>query len=213
MAGKLAGSAAQNLPAGLLEFQTRRKEGTRNRLLAAAAARFSERGYLPVSIDEIALDAGVSRMTFYRHFSGKAEIATQLFRANANAHLPVIIAIGHRDFRDPSTVRDWIRGIFSVDRKQRAILQAFIQANVIEPGFAEEGHAFIEDIIAALGAEIPAFALTADTPNLRRRCVEASLLIYEILDQSNHAARNLGVAADFLIVEILADRFVTFVTM
>jgi len=109
-------------------------------------------------------------------------------------------------------VRDWIAGIFAVDREQRAILQAFIQANVIEAGFAEEGHAFIDAIIAALGKEVPAFALDRDAPSDKRRYVEASLLLYELLDQSNHAARNLGVAADHLIVEILADRFIVFVT-
>lgn len=204
-------SAALALPAGLLAFQSRRKEDTRSRLLAAAATAFCERGYVPVSIEEIALAAGVSRMTFYRHFGGKAEIATELFRLNAHAHLPMIAAIGSRDFRDLATVREWIAGIFAVDREQRAILQAFIQANVIEAGFAEEGHAFIGAIIAALGKDIPAFALDPDTPADRRRYVEASLLLYELLDQSNHAARNLGVAADFLVVEVLADRFVAFV--
>ena len=125
--------------------------------------------------------------------------------------LPMIAAIGSRDFRDLDTVRDWIAGIFAVDREQRAILQAFIQANVIEAGFAEEGHAFIDDSISALGKDIPAFALDPHAPADRRRYVEASLLLYELFDQSNHAARNLGVAADFLIVEVLADRFVAFV--
>ena len=200
------------VPAGLLAFQSRCKEETRRRLLGAAAKVFCEHGYVPVSIEEIALAAGVSRMTFYRHFSGKAEIATELFRSNADAHLPMIAAIGSQAFRDPGTVREWIARIFAVDREQRAILQAFIQANVIEAGFAEEGHAFIDAIITELGRYIPAFALDSHAQSDRRRYVEASLLLYEMLDQSNHAARNLGLADDNIVVEVLAERFIAYVT-
>lgn len=205
----MAVSAALHVPAGLGAFQARRKEDTRSRLLTAAADAFRDRGYVPVSVEEIALAAGVSRMTFYRHFSGKAEIAIELFRRNTKAHLPKIAAIGQRDFRNRDAVRGWIADIFAADRQQCAILQAFIQANAIEAGFAEQGHAFIDDIVSALGQNIPAFALE---PLADRRRVEARLLIYEILDQSNHAARNQGVAADFLLVDVIADRFIDFVT-
>ena len=37
-------------------------------------------------------------------------------------------------------------------------------------------------------------------------------MIYEILDQSNHAALDSGVAADPLVIDILSDRFLHFVT-
>jgi hypothetical protein len=37
------------------------------------------------------------------------------------------------------------------------------------------------------------------------------LLIYEVLDQGNHAARESGVATDPLMTNILADRFLGFV--
>ena len=50
-----------------------------NRLLAAAMAQFGARGYLAVSVDDIATAAGVSRVTFYRHFSGKEALAVELF--------------------------------------------------------------------------------------------------------------------------------------
>ncbi|WP_052223596.1 TetR/AcrR family transcriptional regulator [Novosphingobium malaysiense] len=206
-----AGDASAAVPAGLAEFQNRRKKDTRSRLLRAAATEFCERGYAPVSVEDIASGAGVSRMTFYRHFGGKAEIASELFRANSRAHMPMIAAIGQKDFQDRSTVREWIASIFAIDREQRAILQAFMQANVIESGFAQEGHAFIDAIIEELGKTIPAFALDARAQSDRRRYVEASLLLYEILDQSNHAARSLSLAADFLIVDILTDHFINFV--
>ena len=204
----MATRQALEAPRGGLDSHAARKEDTRERLLAAGARAFTERGYVAVSVEEIAAAAGMSRMTLYRHFAGKAEIAVALFRANSLKHLPMIAAVGQRAYCDPATVREWIGEIFAVDREQRAILQAFIQANVTEPGFAQEGHAFIDRVIAALGATIPAFALCGSSS---RRRVEAWLLLYELLDQSNHAARNSGVAADPLTIEVLADRFIAFV--
>lgn len=69
----------------------------------------------------------------------------------------------------------------------------------------------IGELISDLGATIPAFALDADSASDRRCWMEAWLLIYEILDQSNHAARGSGVASNPLILDILAERFVKFV--
>lgn len=198
---------------GLLDFQRRRKEDSRERLLAAAAEAFCARGYFPVSIEDIASAAGVSRMTFYRHFSGKAAIAAELFRQNSAAEMPHLLAIRERDWRDPAVVADWIGDLFAGDRAQRQLLRVFAQANVDEPAFSEAGHRFIAAMIAGLGETIPAFSADPDAPEDRRRWVEAWLLLYEIFDQGNHAARDSGVATDPLTIAILADRFVRFARM
>ena len=68
-------------------------------------------------------------------------------------------------------------------------------------------------IIVELGKAFPAFALDPDLPADRKRWLEAWLLIYEILDQSNHAGRGAGVSTDPLIIEILADRFLRFIRL
>jgi AcrR family transcriptional regulator len=56
---------------------TERGEATRQQLLDAAAAVFSERGYARATTKEIAKAAAVSEGTIYRHFADKKE----LFRA------------------------------------------------------------------------------------------------------------------------------------
>jgi AcrR family transcriptional regulator len=194
--------------AGLADFQRRRKADSRESLLAAAREAFCEGGYFAVSVEDIASAAEVSRMTFYRHFSGKSAIASALFKLNAEVAMPRLLAIGERDFRDRVIVVEWIADLFAADRTSRQLLQVFIQANVEGNDFAEAGHSFIDDIITGLGKRIPAFAVH---PSERRQWLEAWLLIYEILDQGNHAARESGVATDPLVVEILADRFLAFV--
>jgi AcrR family transcriptional regulator len=195
--------------AGLADFQRRRKQDSRESLLAAARESFCEVGYFAVSVEDITSAAGVSRMTFYRHFSGKPAIASELFRLNVATAMPRLLAIGARDFRDRAVVKDWIADLFAADRASRQLLQVFIQASVEGGGFAETGHSFIADMITGLGRKIPAFALG---PSERRQWLEAWLLIYEILDQGNHAARESGVATDPLVTEILADRFLAFVS-
>ncbi|MBU4556283.1 MAG: TetR/AcrR family transcriptional regulator [Actinobacteria bacterium] len=53
---------------------TERGEATRQRLLDAAAAVFSERGYARATTKEIARAAAVSEGTIYRHFADKKEL-------------------------------------------------------------------------------------------------------------------------------------------
>ena len=203
-------AAEESGPAGLLDFQRRRKAGSHGRLLAAAADLFCARGYFAVSVEEIASAAGVSRMTFYRHFSGKAAIASALFTQNSRAAMSRLLAIGQSPVVDRAAVTGWLSDLFALDRAHRQLLRVFIQASV-EPDFTDDAHGLIADLIAGLGATIPAFAIDRDAPDGRRRWIEAWLILYEILDQSNHAALDSGVATDPVVIDVLADRFLRFV--
>src|SRR2546423_15033542 len=48
--------------------------GVRERLVVAAVDLFTEQGYDPTTVAQIAERAGVTRSTFFRHFSDKREI-------------------------------------------------------------------------------------------------------------------------------------------
>lgn len=56
---------------------------TRERILAAAARLFSERGYYQVGVGDIADAAGMGRASIYYHFEDKERIARALFDAIA----------------------------------------------------------------------------------------------------------------------------------
>ncbi len=51
-----------------------RTEKTRARLLSAAFALFAEKGYEQTRVADIAASAGVTEMTFYRHFGSKDQL-------------------------------------------------------------------------------------------------------------------------------------------
>src|SRR5580700_6307763 len=54
--------------------QTARSERTREALRQAAMVRFLAQGVEDTSAEQIAVDAGVSLRTFYRHFSSKHDL-------------------------------------------------------------------------------------------------------------------------------------------
>jgi AcrR family transcriptional regulator len=53
---------------------TSRRERTRRRLLGAALELFAHQGYEQTTVAEIAHAAGVTEMTFYRHFGSKDQL-------------------------------------------------------------------------------------------------------------------------------------------
>jgi AcrR family transcriptional regulator len=66
---------------------TRRRltaEERRAGILASALAVFSERGYHPSSIDDIAREAGISKALIYEHFDSKQGLYADLLEQNAN---------------------------------------------------------------------------------------------------------------------------------
>jgi AcrR family transcriptional regulator len=55
------------------------RERARDQLLDTALRLFVERGYIGVRVEDIAKAAGISRATFYKHFSEREEILAELF--------------------------------------------------------------------------------------------------------------------------------------
>lgn len=209
---KLAAVSDETAQAGSVSFQKQRKQDSRQRMFTAAFHCFSENGYAVASVEDIASRAGVSRMTFYRHFRSKGDIASELYNRSVARYQPHLLRIRDADWRDRQVVLAWLRNLFETDRANRLLLRVFIQASAVDPEFTKQAQEHLGTLIKALGEVIPAFALRADHPEDRRRWLEAWLLLYEILDQSNHAALDSGVASDPLMLDILTDQFLAFVS-
>jgi AcrR family transcriptional regulator len=195
----------------MIAVAQQRRQDSRERLLAAGIEKFCDEGYMYVSVEDIARAAGVSRVTFYRHFNGKADLAIELFKRATAAAMPELLRIRHCEFRNRAVVTDWIGALFAADRANGRLLRVFTDATIDQASFTRRAQEFIGELILQLGEHIPSFDVRPDRPQERRKWLEAWLLLYEILDQSNHAALDSGVAADPLVMEILTDRFLAFV--
>jgi AcrR family transcriptional regulator len=198
--------------AGLVAHAQKRKEKSREQLISAATKLFCTKGYYSISIDDIASAAGVTRMTFYRHFQTRAEILGAIFERVSTAAMPRLMRIRDEDFHDPRVVRSWVVSLFESDRANRHFLQAFSQAIKIDKEFMDGSQKLIFRLIEELGEKIPAFDVPPDgDPQSQRRWLEAWLLLYEIFDQSNQAAFDVITAANPIMLDILTARFVEFV--
>lgn len=58
-----------------------KREATREQMLAAAEALFTERGFEATTVDDIAERADVAKGTFYYHFKTKEDVAVAIARA------------------------------------------------------------------------------------------------------------------------------------
>ena len=134
-------------------MRRRKKQDSRDSLLAAATQAFCAAGCFAVSVEDVAAAAGVSRMTFYRHFSGKAAIATELFRLNAQSAMPRILAIGMRGILPArQAIAAWIGEPVQSQSRQPAAATGIPASECrCGPISTQTAHEFIADIITGFG--------------------------------------------------------------
>jgi len=70
----------------------RRRQQTREHLLAAAAQVFAERGFHGASLDEVAAVAGFTKGAVYSNFKNKEDLFLALFKANYDREMDAIRA-------------------------------------------------------------------------------------------------------------------------
>lgn len=141
----------------------------RQRLLSAAAAEFAERGYAGASSESISRRAGMSKATFYEHFSNKEDCIIALFdRATEvvmQAQLTAAEGAGSGD---------------AIER-MRAGTRAFLSALSEYPEFAQT---LLVEIIGA-------------GPRAAQRRDQILQSFAEALDAENEAAARRGLIARF----------------
>ncbi len=70
----------------------RRRQQTREHLLAAAAQVFAERGFYGASLDEVAAVAGFTKGAVYSNFKNKEDLFLALFKANYDREMDALRA-------------------------------------------------------------------------------------------------------------------------
>lgn len=120
-----------------LPLVERKQKAARQRIVAAAAELFAERGFDGVSVSDIAERAEVGRTTFFRHFGDKQEVVfareQELLDALTDANLDDIASRG-RTLRDgllalqPLVLR--LCGHVTADREDYRRHEQLVEANV-----------------------------------------------------------------------------------
>lgn len=102
----------------------------REQILAAATTAFARGGFVATSLDDVAQEAGVSRVILYRHFDSKSELyRAVLMRARAR----LIAAAPGPDFNWAS-----VNGLIAAAAEDPAGFRLLFQHAAREPEFREE---------------------------------------------------------------------------
>lgn len=80
---------ASPLPSTRLE----RAQELRERILACAHARVAEGGFVSLTMQALAEDAGIATGSLYRHFSGKGELAAEVFSNACRVEVDALAAV------------------------------------------------------------------------------------------------------------------------
>jgi len=146
---------ASAIPAPTL--QERKQQLVRQAIWDAATDLFAVRGYDETTIDEIALEAGVSRRSFFRYFSSKNDLMAQGIDTYADYLTEAVIACNPHA-PPPELFRQTILRVASICalqpriRKVMQIVTKYPAARIAQEERANDLHARVE---AAFARRIP----------------------------------------------------------
>ncbi len=87
----------------------RRRQQTREHLLAAAAQVFAERGFHGASLDEVAAVAGFTKGAVYSNFKSKEDLFLALFKANYDREMDELrTALGSSEVPPEARLSDFV---------------------------------------------------------------------------------------------------------
>lgn len=123
----------------------------REQILSAATEAFARSGFAATGLDDIAAQAGITRVILYRHFDSKVDLYQAVLdrmcaRLDANVEEPV------GGFTDAS-----IDGLLAAAIESPAGFRLLFQHALREPEFKERIEKFRADITAAAFLQISAF--------------------------------------------------------
>lgn len=107
-----------------------RREDRRAQILDAATDAFARAGFSATSLDDVATEAGVSRVILYRHFASKADLYRQVLDRVCTR---LATACGHRDFADGS-----LPALVGVAAQDPGGFRLLFQHAAREPEFRDE---------------------------------------------------------------------------
>jgi AcrR family transcriptional regulator len=116
--------------------QQQRSREKRDRVLEAALALFSERGYERTNVEDIAARAGVSVGTLYAYFRNKQQILIAL----VGARFEQVLALGVSDLasrpRVLSAIEALVRRVLVSGREAAGLRRAWREAAALDPEIA-----------------------------------------------------------------------------
>ena len=197
-------------PGTLTELQLQQKKESRAKIVAAANALFARCSYISTSIEDIAREAGISRVTFYKHFKNKLEVAIGILDRYASHMIDDYGSLGR--YRDPDTaqIATWIKHRLALWRSQRDSMDTLASLVRQDAQIGARRTRAYTRTIARLGDGIPAFAVAASGTN-KEAHIRAHLLLIELENLCYELVISEWPVNEDMAVNVLAEHFRDFI--
>jgi AcrR family transcriptional regulator len=139
-------------------------------ILGAAARAFAVGGFAATSMEDIAAEAGVTKLIVYRHFDSKQALYEQVLDATRERLAQAL------DFRTRDTAPDMIGRLLAAARADPAAFALLFRHSAREPQFAGYAAGFRDRVLA-----IALRALPASVPESHQRWI-ATLSFSIVID-------------------------------
>lgn len=197
-------------PGTLTDLQLQQKQESYGRIIGAANTLFSRQSYVGTSIEDIAREAGISRVTFYKHFKTKMDVAVGILDQYTARMIDDYGSLGkHRD-PDIAQICAWITHIITLWRKQRRNMNALASLLRQDPKLNARRTQIYTQTIAKLGEGIPAFALAASGDDAEAH-IRAHLLMIELEDLCYELVISKWPVDEAIAMRIVAEHFRDFI--
>lgn len=197
-------------PGTLTELQSQQKQESRQKIVAAADALFAQRSYIGTSIEDIAREAGISRVTFYKHFKSKLDVAVGILDRYASKMIDDYGSLGRIADPDTAQIAIWIKHILALWRSQKNSMDTLASLVRQDPQIGARRTQTYTHTIARLGEGIPAFALAASGTDEEAH-VRAHLLLIELEDLCYELVISEWPVNEDMAVNVVAGHFRDFI--
>lgn len=136
---------------------------SRTRILTAALELFVSAGYQSVSVDEIAVAAGMGRATFYLYFKSKKDIVAALVEENIPEFQDLYLRIPFGNDASDAVIESWINQVFDYYRRTRQHVLFYRQAQIMDPEIRAMTEANYAAVIDATWRQASALSMDPDS--------------------------------------------------
>lgn len=161
-------------PTPPLSLRAQQRQTTRTRIVEAALAVFEQRGMGAATIEEILTAAGVSRATFYAHFTGKPDVGRAILSDMWDRSIELYARFAALPDWSPVAIRGWLAGVDEAWRIHHDGMRMVLREMLAELSADSRAHQpeFVDTLIGD-GARWRHF-----TPEEARR--RAQVLIFQV---------------------------------
>ena len=166
-------------PGKRTRLQEIQKQNSRQKIRDAAVRVFQEKSYIAATIDDIVAEAGVSRVTFYKHFDNKFDVAESINEHYLQSFSEDYALLARSSDPDEDDILEWMHHILRRFPSARETIAMIAAMSWQDPALIRSRTKSYASIVASLGEHIPAFQWAASGHDEEAR-IRAHLLIVQL---------------------------------